>query len=377
MRASPLNLIAFVSNNSWSVYNFRLDIIRYLQSQGFSIMVIAPTDDFSKLLTSEGCLHVPVSFNNRSANPVSDFRLYRRLKKIYIQYKPKLIFHFVAKPNIYGTLAAGSLGIPSVAVITGLGYAFDRQNWLLFIVKGLYKLGLRKAIETWFLNADDATFFVQEKLVLPEKVKILPGEGVDTKYFKRSAIAEKKTGGNFIFIMSCRMLKSKGVCVYAQAARILRQKGYRFECHLMGAFEEAHPDSIAKEELDGWVKSGLIRYLGFAKDVRPYLQGADCCLLPSFYHEGVPRSLMEAASMELPVITTRNTGCKELVLENISGYLCEQRNAEDLAEKMEKVMRLPVAGRMEMGYHGRQLMINKFDVSHVIKFYASVVAAQF
>ncbi|ULQ54564.1 glycosyltransferase family 4 protein [Flavihumibacter fluvii] len=373
MSPSPLNLIAFVSNNSWSVYNFRLPVIHYLQQQGYTVLVIAPDDAYSQLLVQEGCIYAPVNFNNRSASPIADLRYYRQLKKIYAQYRPAMVFHFVAKPNIYGSMAAGALGIPSVAVITGLGYAFDRRNWLHVLVKALYKISLNKASETWFLNAEDAAIFIREKLVPENKTRVLPGEGVDTGYFKRTTAAVQTGGKEFIFLMSCRLLKSKGIAMYAAAAGILRNKGYHFQCRLIGDYESRHPDNIHPAELEQWQKEKRISYLGFTNDVRPFLQEADCCVLPSYYHEGVPRSLMEAASMELPIITTNSQGCRELVLENVSGYLCRTKDAADLAAKMEMMLHLTQADRKAMGVQGRALMVRKFDTRHVIRFYEAAI----
>ncbi|RYE29882.1 MAG: glycosyltransferase family 1 protein, partial [Sphingobacteriales bacterium] len=133
-----VKLIAFVSNSAWSVYNFRLDVIRSLMEAGHKILVIAPDDDYSSELVEAGCRFIPITFNNKTANPLADYRFYRELKQIYASTGPDFIFHFVAKPNIYGSLAAAAIGIPSVAVVTGLGYPFAKKNWLFFVMKSLY-----------------------------------------------------------------------------------------------------------------------------------------------------------------------------------------------------------------------------------------------
>ena len=138
-RHEAKKMIALVSNSTWSVYNFRLDIIRYLCLHHFEVLVIAPIDEFAPLLEKEGCRCLPLRFNNRSENPFRDLSLYSQLKKIYRQERPDFIFHYVIKPNIYGSLAAAVCSIRSVAVITGLGYTFARKNWLYHIVRLLYK----------------------------------------------------------------------------------------------------------------------------------------------------------------------------------------------------------------------------------------------
>ena len=361
--------IGFVSNSAWSVYNFRLDVIRHFIQQGYEVLVMAADDEYSALLVANGCRFVPINFNNRTENPFSDYLFYLHLKKLYRQYKPDVLFHYVIKPNIYGSLAAAACNIPSVAVITGLGYAFARHNWLYWLIKQLYKVALRKTKEVWFLNNNDAKVFIKEKVVTIEKLKILPGEGVNTDFFSVNRDVLKKENRRFRFLMSTRLLKSKGIGIYADAARILKNRYDNIDFELIGFFEKHHPDSISQEDLKRWEKQGLIRYSGFADDVRPFLSEADCFVFPSFYNEGIPKCLMEAASMELPLITSLNTGCKEVVLNNSTGYLCNMNDPFDLAEKMEKMINLPFEERVLMGKNGRSLVTGKFNISKVISEY--------
>ena len=362
-------LIAFVSSNAWSVYNFRLDVIRHLLGQGFRILVIAPDDGYSENLISEGCSFVHINFDNKTESPLQDIDLYRQLKKIYKKHRPDFIFHFVIKPNIYGSLAAARLDIPSVSVVTGLGYPFAKQNWLYHLVKLLYKRAMRKVTEAWFLNNEDAKVFINEKIISIQKVKVLPGEGVNTEHFSPDIPATLPKNGRFIFLMSCRLLWSKGIGVYADAARILQKKNIDARFELLGFFEKHHPDTISEEQLHKWEQEGLIHFNGFAKDVRPYLKNADCLVFPSYYNEGIPRGLMEAASMELPIITSLNRGCKEVVLNNSNGFVCTPNDPFDLADKMEKMMNLTMEERNRMGKNGRALVIKKFNVSRVIEEY--------
>jgi len=363
------HLIAFVSSNAWSVYNFRIDVIRELLSEGYEIMVISPDDEFSSLLVSEGCKFIPIDFDNKTENPLQDISLYRQLKKIYKQTKPDLIFHFVIKPNIYGSLAASACNIKSVSVVTGLGYPFAKRNWLYYLVRLLYKRAMRKVNEVWFLNNEDARVFVNERIINIQKVKVLPGEGVNTEHFSPDVPSTLPKNGKFIFLMSCRLLWSKGIGVYADAARILQKKNIEARFELLGFFEKHHPDSITQEQLHAWEQEGLIHFNGFVKDVRPYLKNADCLVFPSFYNEGVPRGLMEAASMELPIITSFNRGCKEVVLNNSNGYICNPNDPFDLADKMEKIMNLSQDERSRMGKNGRSLVIKKFNMMRVVEEY--------
>ncbi len=342
--------------------------------QGYQVLVLAPDDEFSSLLVQTGCRFIPLHFNNKSENPLKDIGFYFRLKKMYRQLKPDFIFHYVAKPNIYGSMAAAANQIPSVSVITGLGYAFARRNWLYWVITNLYRQALRKTKEVWFLNNEDARIFISERIVNIEKVKVLPGEGVNTGYFSPDQNELQPTDEKFTFLMSSRLLKSKGIGLYADAARILRKKNYDVRFELIGFFEKHHPDSISQDDLNRWEKEGLIHYRGYAKDVRPFLKKADCFVFPSFYNEGVPRSLMEAASMELPIITSLNRGCKEVVLNNSTGYICNLNDPFDLADKMERMINLSEEDRTRMGRNGRLLVIRKFDIHKVVDEYIEMLS---
>ena len=368
-------LIALVSNSAWSVYNFRLDIISELLHDGFKVLVIAAEDDYAQKLVEAGCLFHPIEFNNRTINPVEDIRLYFQLRALYKKYQPGFIFHYVAKPNIYGSLAASSQHIPSAAIITGLGYAFDKRNFLNFIIRLLYRVALRRSHETCFLNKEDARMFLKEKIVDVQKVKVLPGEGINTTHFR--PVPRSRNPSKFRFLMTTRLLQSKGVGVFADASRILRRRNYDFECRLLGFFEPHHPDSVPEADLKSWVDEGLLSYAGFADDVRPELAAADCLVFPSYYNEGVPRCLMEASSMALPVITSFNRGCKEVVLNNVSGYLTYINDPFDLADKMEKMMLLDDSARQAMGIAGRNLMQERFSVARVYQEYQSTLQALF
>jgi len=376
--SSPIpnkRLIAFVSNSAWSVFNFRIDVIRHLLNEDFAVLVIAPDDENSELLRKEGCAYESIDFNNRHENPLQDFALYFKLKAVYRKYKPDFIFHYVIKPNIYGSFAAGSLGIPSVSVITGLGYPFAKKNWLYHVVKRLYKSALRNVTEVWFLNNEDARAFTSHHIIPIKKAKVLPGEGVNVNHFAPGFQTPLQKNGRFVFLMSSRLLKSKGVSIYADAARILKKKNIDARFELVGFFEKHHPDSLTIEEINRWEREGLLHFNGFASDVRPFLKNADCFVFPSFYNEGVPRGLMEAACMELPIVTALNRGCKEVVLNNSNGFLCNPNDPFDLADKMEKLMLLPEEERKRMGKNGRNLVAKKFNVDRVIQQYDSILRA--
>lgn len=364
MLKAPGN-IAILSNTSWSVYNFRRGLIRQLLQRGARVVVIAPEDKFSRKLQAMGCIFEPAPVMNYSLNPLDCLRYmlvaYRLMKKWRIDYA----LSFTIKPNIFGQLAARLLGIPALAVITGLGHLFTSHSWKTWAAIRLYRLGLRRAARAWFLNRDDRDFFLDKRIIRPGQAGLLPGEGVDTDYFS-PAPSPGPPGRPFRFLFAGRLMKEKGIFEYVEAARLLRAAGCRARFLVAGFIEEHFPNAVRISELQQWQAQGLIEYVGAHEDIRPFLARADAVVLPTYYREGVPRILLEAASMGRPIVATDNVGCREIVLEGYNGYLCEKKQAEGLAEKMRLLLELPGSARLQMGLAGRQLVLERFDEKYII-----------
>jgi glycosyltransferase involved in cell wall biosynthesis len=340
---------------------------------GYKIIVIAPPDEYvSKLKELQIDFYPLLKIRNKGKNPFQDLQLIKELKSFYKKINPALIFHYTIKPNIYGSFAAAQLDIPSIAITTGLGYTFTVKNFTSFIVTTMYRLALKKAKEVWFLNKDDQAAFLERNIISATKSFVLHSEGVNTNLFKPSAITTKrKTIRKFILV--ARLLYDKGVGEYVNASAILKQKGYQFECQVLGFLDVKNPQAISRNQIELWQQENLINYLGVTADVRPFIEAADCMVLPSYYGEGVPRTLMEAASLSKPIITTNNVGCKEVVDEGISGFLCRMKDAKDLAAQMEIVINLSEEELNVMGAAGREKMISQFDESYIISKYTDAI----
>ena len=362
--------IVICSNTAWSIYNFRLNLIRSLKNEDYEVVIIAPYDEYAEKLKSE-FEYYDVFMNNKGTNPVEDIKTLWNYYNLYKKIKPSIVLNFTIKPNIYGTLACGFLNIKTINNIAGLGTLFINQNLITKLVKFLYKISQRKATKIFFQNKDDYHLFLNEKLVDKNKCDILPGSGVDTEKFKPIGIEKKDN--IFRFLLIARMLWDKGVGEYIEAARIIKQKYKNVEFQLLGPIGVDNPQAISKEQIDKWVSEGIVNYLGVSDNVKEYIAKADCIVLPSFYREGVPRTLLEAASMQKPIITTNSVGCKEVVDDGINGYLCEVRNTKDLANKMEKMLNLSEEDRIKMGKAGRKKIIEKFDEKIVIDKYLKTI----
>jgi len=363
--------IAIVSNTSWYIFNFRMNLINGLISKGYEVIAIAPHDEYSNKLKESGInKFIELKIESGGINPFEDIHTLYRLYKIYQGEKPDIVFHFTPKPNIYGTIAANKLQIPAVNNISGLGRIFINRTIITHIVKILYRYSQKRATKVFFQNKDDLALFLSENLIQEQKCDVLPGSGVNIQQFIPKVLVKKDS--TFRFILIARMLWDKGVGEYVEAARILKTKYSHLEFQLLGFLDVQNPSAISSGKMNEWVNQGLVNYLGTTDRVGDFLEKADCVVLPS-YREGTPRSLLEAASMAKPIITTNSVGCKEVVDDGINGFLCKVKDATDLAEKMEQMILLNEDERLEMGKRGREKMIREFDEKIVIQKYLDTV----
>ena len=240
--------------------------------------------------------------NNKGTNPKEDIKTTMEFYKLYKKIKPDIVLHYTIKPNIYGTIAANLLGVKSVNNIAGLGTLFIKQNFVTKIAKWLYMYSQRKANKVFFQNSNDFEMFIGEGLVKKAKCDILPGSGVDTSKFLPVGFESNKE--KFIFLFIARMLWDKGVDEYIKSAKILKDKYKNVEFHMLGFLDVDNHSAVSKEQMQEWVDAGYVKYLGVSDDVKSEIAKVNSIVLPSFYREGTPRTLLESASMEKPIITT-------------------------------------------------------------------------
>ena len=364
--------VALVINTSWNIWNFRASLVRALQGAGHEVLAIAPPDDYStRLVTELGCRYVPIRMENKGTNPLKDAALTRRFYQIYRRERPDVVLHYTIKPNIYGSLAARLAGIPSINNVSGLGTVFIVKNLVSQVALALYRFAFRFPHKIFFQNADDRQLFLDHGLVRPAITDLLPGSGVDTTRFRPAGPFGRNTP--FVFLMVARVLYEKGITEYFEAARLVRQAVPGTRVQLLGGLDEAGGVGVPRATFEEWLKGGDIEYLGRSDDVAAHLHQADCVVLPS-YREGTPKTLLEAAAVGKPLVTTDVPGCRETVVDGQNGYLCQVRSAPDLAAKMLAVLRLPAADLQGMGQASRHLAETKFDEKLVLAKYLAAVA---
>ena len=345
-------------------------MIKDLISSSREVITLAPKDETSQELINTGCTFINLKIDKKGLNPITDIQLKNRLTRIYDETAPDLIIHYTIKPVIYGSMAAAKLGIPFVNNITGLGTAFIQENWVTWLVKRLYRFSLKKASYVFFQNRDDQNLFQKEKLI-PETVshEVIPGTGIDTERFspKTYPSADPVT-----FLLIARLIWDKGISEYVEAARKIKSVFSNVHFQLLGFLDVENRTAILRQQVEEWVAEGVIEYLGDKEDVRPYIEKASCVVLPS-YREGLPRTLLEAAAMARPIITTDVTGCREVVDDGVNGYLCNLKDAEDLAKKIEIFLHLSDEIQAKMGCNGRKKVEQEFDEKIMINRYLKTI----
>jgi len=364
--------IAVIANTSWYIFNFRLNLMRRIEGVGHKVIAVGPPDKYTKAIVEAGFEHESVPFSGAGINPFREFGVVLFLMRTLRKIGCELVLSYTPKANIYSGLASMLLGINTIPNISGLGSAFIARSPLTYIVQSLYRVVLRKPPLVFFQNEEDRRLFVQARLVKDEKARRLPGSGVDLCRFKAlpDEFSAKRRATRFL--LAGRLLWDKGVGEFVQAARVLKSRYPKVEFHVIGFSDVQNPSAISRTYIDKWESEGVIVYCGSTDDIRPYYLDADCVVLPS-YREGVPRTLLEAAAMGVPIITTDAIGCRDAVEDGITGFVCKPRDSNDLAQKMEKMIFLSPEQREAMGKAGRAKMEREFDEGIVINQYLTAI----
>lgn len=363
--------ILLSANNAFVIYNFRYGLMKELEKKGYEIITLAGDDGTSQNIINEGWKYIELTIDRRGKNIINDLKLCYSYYKVYKKEKPNYILQFTIKPNIYGTLAAKILGIPMINNVTGLGDVFSKENLTSKIVKFLYKVAFKFPKKVFFQNDDDLEVFLANNLVDKKICGRLPGSGVNIEKFR--PLKKETSSEKFKFLFLGRISETKGVRLINEAAKILKNKYPNVEFQLLGKVYTEESSHISKDELKKWEKDSNIKYLGTSKDVRKEIKECDCILFPSYYREGVPRSLIEAASMAKPIITTDNVGCRDIVNDKYNGLLAKPKDLASLIEKIEEVLTMNKVELNQLGINGRLKAEKEFDEKIVIQRYLEAV----
>lgn len=362
--------VAIIGSQAFSMLNFRGPLIRRLVTSGHEVYALAPDYDpaLFDAVAALGATPVHVSMSRNGMNPLRDLIDMVGLARVLRRLKVDSVLSYFIKPAVYGSLAAYLSGVPRrTALIEGAGTMLSKQGpneqrfkirlgrWLAI---RLYRVGLKQVNSVIFLNDEDVSLFVTEKMIRPEQAKKLDGIGVDLTFYAPAPVVTEP----ITFIMVARLLNGKGVREFADAARRIKGSGSKVRFILLGN-TDSNPDSMAESMVHDWVREGLMEWYGHVDDVRSWLAEASVFVLPS-YREGLPRSTMEAMAMGRPVITTTAPGCRETVIDGVNGYLVPPRDSGALAVAMTQLIDNPeLIGKM--GEASRRIAEARFDVNKI------------
>lgn len=360
-----MNPILLIGARPRSLINFRGELLKTLINKGYHVIGMADLSapDNNEKLQTIGVTFRSYPVERNGLNPLADLKTLHALRSTFKTLQPTAVLAYTIKPVIWGALA--SRAVPHTrfyALITGLGFAFQgetrKRRLLIKLVTGLYRIALKRAERVIFQNPDNLNEFVQRGIVPAEKCALVNGSGVDIAHYPFSPLPN----GNVIFLSIGRLLGEKGFREYAQAAQIVKTHNPKTIFLLLGP-KDPSPDGIPLTEVQAWHDQGIVQYLGSTNDVRPYLQKCHIYVLPS-YHEGMPRTVLEAMAIGRPILTTDVPGCRETVINGDNGYLVPKADAQALAERMTWFIEHPDQWE-RMGKRSRELAEEKFDVHKV------------
>ncbi len=360
-----MSKIVILTNSITGLRSFRIEVMKKFREEGHSVIIYCPVHEETEEFTEIGCeVKFVKNIQRRGTSIKTDIKLFLEYFKILGKEKPDIVFTYTIKPNVYGALACGIRGIPCAPNITGLGSAVENGGRMQKLTVFLYKLGFFRVKKVFFQNKENMDFFVKKKIALG-KHELLPGSGVNLERFQLMPYPEKDTV-EFAFIS--RIMREKGADQYLEAAEAIREKYPNAVFHVCGSCEEAY-----QERLSELHEKGIINYHGRLRDIREIHKEIHCTVHPTYYPEGMSNVLLESCASGKAIITTDRSGCREIVDDGVNGYIVQQKNTQDVIEKIEKFLALSFEERKEMGLRGREKVEKEFDRNIVIDKYVNAL----
>lgn len=360
--------VLLFANTDWYLYNFRLPLAEALRSQGYEVVLVSPDGKYSERLIKAGFRWIAFPLSRRRLNPFAELLTIINLVRLYRRERPMLAHHFTVKCVLYGSIAARLAGITGVVnALAGLGHIFSdngmQARLLRVIVRRVCKSLLHRT-QVIFQNPEDHKAFVESKLVDESASHLIRGSGVDVERFKPRA--KQSSSRKKYVLLASRLLWAKGVAEYVEAARLVRKDIPEAVFLIAGETDPGNPASVPEEVINVWKQQGDVELIGHCEDMQSLIEKADLVALPTYYGEGVPRILIEAAASGKPLVATDMPGCREIVRHKLNGMLIPPRDSRALAQAIKEILPDDIC-RTKMGKNSRQLACNEFSESRVIK----------
>lgn len=361
--------LLFVVNTPWFFVMHRMPLAVEARRLGYEVHIASGSERGAEDIEAAGFTFHRLPLNREALSPFADARTLFALIALYRKVRPHIVHHITWKAIVFGTLAARFTKVPVlVNAFAGLGSAFVHPGALQSLrrILMLRLVGLAKRHgNSWsiFENQDDHRALVASGALRPDTAVVMPGIGVDTRVFKQ---APEQNGPVARVVFASRMLREKGVEDLVEAARILKQRNVPASVVLVGGADRGNPSCVSPEELQAWAKEGVIEWVGFKENIQEVLRESNIVCLPTYYREGVPRILMEAAAVGRCIVTTDSPGCRDVVVDGVNGLLVPPRDVGRLADAIERLARDP-ALRTRFGAAGRSLVEERFEAAMVVQ----------
>ncbi|MGY6274891.1 glycosyltransferase family 4 protein [Methylomonas sp. MgM2] len=375
MKPNQAKLLFFVTED-WYFCSHRLALAKAARQAGFEVSVLTRLHRHGDIIRSAGINVIPLNVDRGGINPVTELRTLLQVAKVYREVKPDIVHHIALKPVLYGGIVALFMRrLKVVNLLAGLGVIFSSQRfkarllrpWVEFLCRILFR---RRNTCTIVQNKEDHEALLQRLQIDRSCVRLIKGSGVDIERFYPSP----EPDGTVSVALASRLLWDKGVGEYVAAVALLKQKGLRFDAFLLGQPDSENMASVSLEDLQTWNQEGDVRWIGQVDDIAQFWRGGHVAVLPSYYGEGVPKCLIEAAACARPIVTTDTAGCHEIVEDGVNGILVPPRDINALADALEKLI-LDQQLRKEMGRAGRARVEQEFSDQIVLTQTLSVYQA--
>jgi len=358
--------LLFLITEDWYFWSHRLDLARAARDSGWKVLIATRVTDHGKRIEDEGFKLIPIRFVRRSRNPIREMFTIHELIRLYRQERPNVVYHVAMKPIIYGSWAARYARIPAVVnAFAGLGHVFiDNELGSAFsrfvLVRMLRHVLALPDSRVIFQNEEDLEQLIQSRVVKPDQSIVIRGAGVDTSKFSPSPECD----GDPVVILPSRMLWNKGVGEFVAAARILKKQNGKTRYILVGMVDKENPSHIPESRILAWQEEGVIEWWGHREDMPSVLGSSHVVVLPTYYGEGLPKVLLEAASCGKPIVATQMRGVRDIVRDRENGLLVPPRDSQSLAKAIGMLVEDP-ALRAQMGYRGREIVVKDFSIQKI------------
>lgn len=354
--------ILIVSPKNKTVFNFRGDLIREMIALGHEVIVVGPNRDYVEDVLALGISEfIETKMVKDNTSITGDLAYLKMLIRVMKEKKPDLVFGYTIKPVIYGSMAANIAGVKKIyAMVTGLGRVYAsgglKARAVRLITKMLYKRAFKACNKVIFQNGDDIQELVRQGYLPLEKTVQVSGSGVNMERFARTELPEQP-----VFLMVSRIIREKGVMEYCEAARAVRAEYPQARCILLGGFDSSI-GALKPEEVQPYIDDGSIEFPGEVKDPVSFYHDSAVFVLPSYYREGLPRTLLEAMSCGRAIITTDWPGCREPVADEVNGFMVPVKDAAALTDRMKRLA-ADRELRERMGAAAYETCKQRFEVS--------------